>query len=188
MPSDVTAIKAFAARAGSSKISITVSRRNQVLVHLNGDELAFDRDEDASTQLDTMTLRFDDFSIAKNFNSSQFTLSWSLGVSIQVTPAYINTASTRVLNVAAAVSGELKGEWTLGLIGGYDGNATNDLRDRDGQVVGTVETLTPQEIHEVSTSSLHCMEDSTRVAVLFKALRYVVGSCSESLALPLRIE
>ena len=95
---DFTAIKAFAARAGSSKISITVSRRDQVLVHLNGDELTFDRDEDASTQLDTMTLRFDDFSIAKNFSSDQFTLSWSLGVSIQVTSAYINSASTRVLN------------------------------------------------------------------------------------------
>jgi hypothetical protein len=72
---------------------------------------------------------------------------------VQVTPVFVNTASTLVLNVAAAVSGEWKGDWTLGLIGGYDGNPINDLRDSHGVVVGTVDTLTSQEIHEVNISN-----------------------------------
>jgi hypothetical protein len=147
---DVTVIKAFSARVGSLKISITVSRRNRLLVHLNGDELVFDSDFEAPTQLDTTTMRFEDFSITKNRTNDQLTLSWAIGVSVQVTPAFINTASTLVLNIAAAVSGELKGNWTLGLIGGYDGNPANDLRDKSGIVVGNVSNLSPRQIHEVS--------------------------------------
>jgi hypothetical protein len=150
----VTVIKAFAAGIGSLKISITVSRRDRLLVHLNGDELVFEHDSDAPTQHDTITLRFDDFSISKNLTDNQFTLVWSVGVSVQVTPAFVNTVSTMVLNVAAAVSGEWKGNWTLGLIGGYDGNPHNDLRDSHGVVIGTVDTLTSQQIHEVNISNL----------------------------------
>ncbi|CAF1471729.1 unnamed protein product [Rotaria sp. Silwood1] len=146
---DVTAIKAFAARVDSMSISITVSRRNQLLVYLNNEELTFEIDSDTETQFDTITLRFDGFSITKNLTNNQFTLSWSLGVSIQVTPVIVNTASTLVLNVAAAVGGNFKGNWTLGLIGSYDGNPMNDLRDKNGTVVGTVNMLTPQQIHEL---------------------------------------
>ncbi len=136
---------------GSLKISITASRRNQLLVHLNGDELTFESDSEALMQSDAITLQFEDFSIAKNLTNDQFTLSWTIGVSVQVTPAFVNTTSTLVLNVATAFSGELKGNWTVGLIGSYDGNPSNDLRDKSGTVVGTVDTLSPREIHEVSS-------------------------------------
>lgn len=146
---DVTAIKAFAARVDSMSISITVSRRNQLLVYFNNEELTFEIDSDTETQSDIITLRFDGFSITKNLTNNQFTLSWPLGVSIQVTPVFVNTASSLVLNVAAAVAGNLKGNWTLGLIGSYDGNPMNDLREKNGTVVGTVSTLTSQQIHEV---------------------------------------
>ena len=127
-----------------------MSRRDQVLTHLNGEELIFESESDTLTQRDTITMLFDDLSITKNTTSDQFTLSWRNGVSIQVTPIFINSASTLVLNVAAAVSGDLKGNWTLGLIGGYDGDPTNDLRDSNGMLVGTVDTLSLREIHEVS--------------------------------------
>lgn len=146
---DVTAIRAFAAQRSSLNISITLSRRDQLLVHLNGDELTFEPDSDVLTELDTITLRFDDFIITKNLTNDQFTLLWSLGINIQVTPVFVNAVSTRVLNVGAAVSGELKGNWTLGLIGGYDGNPLNDLRDKHGIVVGTVDTIDTQRIHEL---------------------------------------
>ncbi len=119
-------------------------------MHLNDVELTFESDSDAPTHLDTVTLRFEDFSITKNLTNNQFTLSWPIGINIQVTPAFVNTSSTLVLNVATAVSGDLKGNWTLGLIGGYDGNPTNDLRNNAGTVVGTVDMLSSQEIHEVS--------------------------------------
>ena len=55
-----------------------------------------------------------------------------------------------VLNVGAAISGELKGNWTLGLIGSYDGNPSNDLRNSSGNVVGTTDTLSNEQIHQVS--------------------------------------
>ncbi|CAF1024932.1 unnamed protein product [Adineta steineri] len=144
-----TAIKAFAAKIGSLKISITVSRRNQLLVHLNDEELRFESDLDTPTQLDIITFQFEDFSISKNRTNNQITLSTPIGISIQISPIFVTTSSTLVLNIAAAISGELKGNWTLGLIGSYDGNPLNDLRDSSGILVGTVDALSPQEIHEL---------------------------------------
>jgi hypothetical protein len=146
----VTAIKAFAARMNSITVSVTVSRRNQLLVHLNQEEVAFVPDQDTEFQSDTITINSATMSITKNITSNQITLVWVVGISIKVTPVFLNTASTLVLNVAAAVSGDLKGNWTLGLVGSYDGNAGNDLRSKNGAVIGTVETLTPRQIHEVS--------------------------------------
>ncbi|CAF3426863.1 unnamed protein product [Rotaria socialis] len=144
----VTAIKTFAARMVSMNVSIIVSRRNQVVVRLNNDELLFLLDEDALTEVNTTTLSFEDFSIIKNQTNGQLTLSWSIGVSIQVTPVFVNTTSTVVLNVGTALSGELKGNWTLGLIGGYDGNPANDLRTKNGTLVGSIDSLTSKQIHE----------------------------------------
>ncbi|CAF4795385.1 unnamed protein product [Rotaria socialis] len=145
----VTAIKTFAARMVSMNVSIIVSRRNQVVVRLNNDELLFLLDEDALTEVNTTTLSFEDFSIIKNQTNGQLTLSWSIGVSIQVTPVFVNTTSTVVLNVGTALSGELKGNWTLGLIGGYDGNPANDLRTKNGTLVGSIDSLTSKQIHEL---------------------------------------
>ncbi|CAF4100992.1 unnamed protein product, partial [Adineta steineri] len=145
-----TAIRAFAAKSGSLKISITVSRRNQLLVHLNDEELTFESDLDTPTQLDITTLRFEDFSISKNRTNNQIILSTPIGVSVQISPIFVTTSSTLVLNIAAVISGELKRNWTLGLIGSYDGNPLNDLRDSSGILVGTVDALSPQEIHEVT--------------------------------------
>ena len=145
----VTAVKGFAARGDSVVISITVSRRNQLLVRLNNEEVSFVSDQDGSIVSDTITLRFGNFSMTKNTSNDQITLVWSVGVSIQVTPVFVNVASTMVLNVAAAVSGDLKGNWTLGLIGGYDGDASNDLRLKNGTVIGTAGSLSSRQIHEV---------------------------------------
>ena len=99
--SGATAIKAFAARMDSSKISITVSRRNQLLVHLNDAELTFESDLDSFTQLDTITQRFEDLTITKNLTNNQFSLSWTIGVNVQITPVFVNTSSTVVLNVGS---------------------------------------------------------------------------------------
>ncbi|CAF3686703.1 unnamed protein product [Rotaria sp. Silwood1] len=60
-----------------------------------------------------IAVHFGDSSIMKNQTNNQFTLSWSRGISIQVTSVFVNTESTLVLNVAEAVSGELKENWTL---------------------------------------------------------------------------
>lgn len=149
--SGVTAIKAFAARGNSVTVSVTVSRRNQLLVHLNNEEVTFVSDQDTGVSSDIMTLRLTNFSITKNISSGQITLVWNVGVSIQITPVPLNTtASTLVLNVAAAVSGNLEGNWTLGLIGSYDGDTSNDLRVKNGTVIGAVENLSLQQIHQVS--------------------------------------
>ncbi|UJR24393.1 hypothetical protein I4U23_005770 [Adineta vaga] len=145
---NATAIKAFAAKIGSqNNMSITVSRRNQLLIHLNGNELTFDTD--SQTIFNTITLRFEDFSISKNLSNNQLILSYSIGVNIQITPIYITTISTLVLNINVAISAEFKGNWTLGLIGGYDGNRSNDLRNSSGTIIGTIDTLSAQQIHEL---------------------------------------
>ncbi|CAF1275999.1 unnamed protein product [Adineta ricciae] len=140
---NATAIKAFAAKIGLQNISVTVSRRNQLLVHLNGDELAFDND------LNRTTLQLEEFSITKTRANNQLTILCRLGVHIQITPIFITTKSVMVLNVGAAISGELKGNWTFGLIGSYDGNPSNDLRDSSGNIVGTTDTLSTEQIHQL---------------------------------------
>lgn len=119
-------------------------------MHVNDVELTFERDLDSFTQFDTITQRFEDFIITKNLSTNQFTLSWTMGISVQITPVFVNTTSILVLNVATAISGELKGNWTLGLIGAYDDDPNNDIRDNFGTVVGTVDTLSSRQIHEVS--------------------------------------
>ena len=131
-------------------VSITVSRRNQLLVRLNNEDVTFVPDQDGSTISEIITLRMANFSITKNTSNNQLTLVWDIGISIQVTPVFLSVASTFVLNVAAAVSGHLKGNWTVGLIGSYDGDGQNDLRLKNGTVIGTVDTLSLQQIHEVS--------------------------------------
>lgn len=154
MINGVTVIKAFAARMNSTTVSITVSRRNQLLVHINNEEVTFvSDDDDTSSQSDTITLRLPNVSITKNITNDQITLLWMIGVSIKITPVFLNTTSTLVINVAAAVSGNLKGNWTFGLIGGYDGNTQNDFRIKNGTVIGTIDNLSPQQIHEVSFCS-----------------------------------
>lgn len=150
----MTVIKAFAARMNSTTVSITVSRRNQLLVHINNEEVTFvSDDDDTSSQSDTITLRLPNVSITKNITNDQITLLWMIGVSIKITPVFLNTTSTLVINVAAAVSGNLKGNWTFGLIGSYDGNTQNDFRIKNGTVIGTIDNLSPQKIHEVSFCS-----------------------------------
>lgn len=121
-------------------------------MHFNGELLALERDPDAVLATEIVALQLDDLFIMKNLSSNEFTLSWSVGVSMEITPTPVSTTSSLVLSVAATISGSFKGNWTHGLIGGYDGNPTNDLRSSSGTVVGTVDSLTTQEIHEVRAS------------------------------------
>ena len=139
-------------------VSITVSRRNQILLRLNNQTVTFESEQNAVIQSDTITLSFANFSITKKRTSDQITLVWNVGISIRVTPIFLNATSALVLNVAAAVSGDLKGNSSFGLIGGYDGQAQNDLRIKNGTVIGTVETLSARQIHEVSVSSRPILE------------------------------
>jgi hypothetical protein len=149
--SDATVIKAFAARYARNTISIAVSRRNQLLLHLNGQALTLEQDSDTATATSAVvTFQVDDLMITKNLTSNQITLSWPLGVSMEITPILVNIAGgSLVLSIAVAVSGTFHGYWTYGLIGSYDGNPANDLRSSNGSLVGTVDTLTAQQIHEV---------------------------------------
>lgn len=134
----------------SNTVSITVSRRNQVLVYVNQEQVVFLSDSDTIRQSDTISLRFENLSMTKNITNGQITLVWPIGISIQVTPVFVNTTSILVLNVAVSVSGDLKGNWTVGLIGSYDDNQYNDLRIKNGTIVGTIDTLSLQQIHEVN--------------------------------------
>ncbi|CAF3550961.1 unnamed protein product [Rotaria socialis] len=173
----VTAIKTFAARMVSMNVSIIVSRRNQVVVRLNNDELLFLLDEDALTEVNTTTLSFEDFSIIKNQTNGQLTLSWSIGVSIQVTPVFVNTTSTVVLNVGAAVSGELKGNWTLGLMRTcyYDAAITNDIsfgraswHAAEEQIEQRESLRNPPKLSD-DLSLTHSVKTGQQVNILFNA-------------------
>jgi hypothetical protein len=69
-----------------------------------------------------------------------------VGVTIQINLIEMTSPSAAlVLNIAASVAGIFR-ERTYGLLGTYDGQAINDLRAQDGQIVNNTATL--EQIHQ----------------------------------------
>jgi hypothetical protein len=74
------------------------------------------------------------------------TLAWPIGVSVRISLVNIvSPVAALVLNIGASLSSAFQGR-TYGLLGNYDGNSANDLRNKNGQVISSNSTM--EQIHE----------------------------------------
>jgi hypothetical protein len=141
LSNDVTVTKGFAARSSdpeSQSISVTVSRREHLVIYRGTEILEFEDNIN--------TLFFPEMTIERNLiNDSVLILSWAMGVTIQINLIEMTSPSSAlVLNVVASVAGIFRGR-TYGLLGTYDNQAINDLRAQDGQIVDSNSSL--EQIH-----------------------------------------
>ncbi|CAF4774907.1 unnamed protein product, partial [Rotaria sp. Silwood2] len=79
-------------------------------------------------------------------NNRHFSLSWTIGVTIEINVIEMTSPSKQlVLNVAASVAGSFRNK-TYGLLGTYDGRADNDLRSQNGSIISS--NASPERIHK----------------------------------------
>jgi hypothetical protein len=144
----VTVTKAFAAKSntlGSQSIRIVISRRQHVLVYRGNEILDLEPNLDSVNSNQTIVLTFSDVTIEKEPVNGTITLTWPIGVSVQISLVNIVTpVAALVLNIGASLSSAFRGR-TYGLLGNYDGNPANDLRNKNGQVISS--NSTTEQIH-----------------------------------------
>ncbi|CAF5015570.1 unnamed protein product, partial [Rotaria sp. Silwood1] len=105
---NVTVTKGFAARSNNIKnqsVSITISRREHLVLHRGNEILEFEDNID--------TLFFPEMTISRldGNNNSHFFLSWTIGVTIEINVIKMTSSSEQlVLNIAASVAGIFRGK------------------------------------------------------------------------------
>ncbi|CAF1158061.1 unnamed protein product [Rotaria sordida] len=130
--SNVTVTKGFAARSnniGNQSVSITISRREHLVLRRGNEILEFEDNIN--------TLFFPEMTISRldGNNNSHFSLSWTIGVTIEINVIKMMSPSQQlVLNIVASVAGIFRGK-TYGLLGTYDGIENNDLRKKNREFV-----------------------------------------------------
>jgi len=139
---DATVTKGFAARSNdpeSQPISVTISRRDQLLLYRGNTSFEFDDHID--------TLVYPEMTIERLGNDMRkLILSWNLGVTVQISLVDLTTPSrTVVMNIGVSVAGLYRTR-TYGLLGTYDGQSSNDLRTPDGSFVSSNSSL--EVIHQ----------------------------------------
>ena len=144
-----TVIRGFAAKSSNSQaqnMSVTVSRREMLIVRRGNETIDLDAttDDQVSTN-NVLVLFYPELSFEYNRTSSILTLSWFIGVSIQITPIRISSGDL-ILNLGISLSGSYQHQ-TRGLLGSYDRNPNNDLQASNGTILGPVDSLTLEQIH-----------------------------------------
>ncbi|UJR11351.1 hypothetical protein I4U23_015532 [Adineta vaga] len=144
----VTVIRGLAAKSNhpdAQSMSITISRRNMIIVRRGNETLDLDVTNDNTISSNTsLVLVFPEMILEKNRTNNALTLSWSVGISIQITPVSISNGL--ILNLGISVSNNHQNR-TFGLLGLFDNNAANDLRSQNGVIVGEASALTMEQIH-----------------------------------------
>ena len=136
--SSVTVTKGFAARsyeANAEPVSVTASRRERLILRRGAETLEFEDNIN--------TFYFPEMTISRlDGNShSNFSLSWAVGVTIEISVIRMTAPSEQlVLNIAASVARTYRNR-TYGLLGNYDGVAENDLRNQNGSVIASNASL-----------------------------------------------
>ncbi|CAF3735702.1 unnamed protein product [Rotaria sp. Silwood1] len=143
-----TVIRGLAAKSNdflAEKISITISPRNMLIVRRGNETLDLDTTNNNEISINnSLVLFFPEMTLEQNRTSGVLTLSWFIGVSIQVTP--ITISNGLVLNIDTSVAGSYRNR-TFGLLGLYDNNPDNDLRAQNGTILGKADTLSLEQIH-----------------------------------------
>ena len=145
LTNDATVIRGFAAQ----NISVTVSRREFLVVRRGNETISFDGTSDDTISASNSTvLSFPELTIERNRTSGVMTLSWFIGVAIQITPITVSAALSNVLvlNVAVSVASAHRNR-TFGLLGSYDNDPSNDIRARNGSLIGSADALSAEQIH-----------------------------------------
>ena len=147
-----TVIRGLSAKSNdpqAREISITISQREFLVVRRGNETLDLNAASDDSVATNaSVVLYFPDMTLERNRTSGVLTLSWFVGVSIQINPISVSAAASNalILNIGISVAGLHQGR-TFGLLGSYDNDRTNDLRTRDGNVIGLATALTLEQIH-----------------------------------------
>jgi hypothetical protein len=147
-----TVIRGVAARSNdrlAQKMSITVSRREQLIVQRGNETLDLDANSDDSIGTNnSLVLFFPELTLELNRTTRVLTLSWFIGVSLQVTPVSVSTSvpAALVLNMGVSVAASFRSR-TFGLLGLFDNNPINDLRAQNGTIVGQPSGLSLEQIH-----------------------------------------
>ena len=179
--STATVIRGLAAKSAdplAQRMSITVSRRELLIVRRGNETLDLDSsNEDSISNSTIVTLFYPEMTLEYNRTSRVITLSWLIGVSIQITPISVTIGGTTALlfNLGVSVAGAHQNR-VFGLLGLYDGDRSNDLRAQNGSIVGNASELSLEQIHRsfgqtwaiLPSSSLFYYEtgDSASVYVL----------------------
>ncbi|CAF3977564.1 unnamed protein product [Rotaria sp. Silwood2] len=142
MSNDATVTKSFAARSNnieSETVKVTVSRRQHLVLHHGNELLEFDDN--------IHILYFSEMTISRlDGNNRHFSLSWTIGVTIEINVIEMTSPSKQlVLNIAASIAGRFRGK-TYGLLGTYDGRTDNDLRSQNGSIISSNGSL--EQIHK----------------------------------------
>ena len=144
-----TVIRGFAARSNDTlaeNISVTVSRREMLIVRRGNETLDLDTsNDDTISNNNSLTLFYPEMTLEKNQTTGVLTLSWYVGVSVQITPVAVTGGL--VLNIGVSVSGLFQ-QRTFGLLGVYDNDPTNDLRTPNGTILPSPNALSLEQIHQ----------------------------------------
>lgn len=148
LSANATSIRGLAAKSNhlqAQRMSVTVSRREMLVVRRGNETLDLDTtNDDEIPSNNSLVLFFPEMTLERNQSSGTLTLSWFLGVSIQITP--ISVGNFLVFNLGIAIDGSFQNR-TFGLLGLYDNNPDNDLRAKNGTIIGRADTLTLEQIH-----------------------------------------
>ncbi|CAF1556505.1 unnamed protein product [Rotaria sp. Silwood1] len=139
---NATVTKSFAARLNNNKsetVKVTISRRQNLVLYRGNEPIEFD-DNIHILSFPEMTINRLDGN-----NNRHFSLSWTIGVTIEINVIeMISPSKQLILDIAASVAGNFRGK-TYGLLGTYDGNVTNDLRSKNGSIISNASL---EQIHK----------------------------------------
>ncbi|UJR24531.1 hypothetical protein I4U23_005906 [Adineta vaga] len=137
---NATVTTGFAARSNDAEaqpISLTISSRQQIVLHRNNTILEFEDNINAFT--------FPELIITRQ-NDQKYIFSWNIGVTIVIKIIQMTSPSKKfILDISASISGNFRYK-TYGLLGTYDGNKDNDLRSRNGTVLNSNSSI--EQIHK----------------------------------------
>jgi len=152
--SSATVIRGLAARSNDplgETISVTISKRERIIVRRGNETLDLESLDDPENSIHTnhtLIFSFPEIVLERNRTTGALTFSWTIGVTIQLTPIIVHSNSTETLVFSIDLSlSTVYFNRTLGLLGSYDRNSNNDFRARNGSIINHADSFDMEKIH-----------------------------------------